>query len=393
MSTPRPGSYASIAFLAKSNDCEFNNEKEWSSILKLYPQCLKAEALKKKKPWLVELDQRLHSLKFRNIVMTRDEPHLTLSELSDIMKWKLSKGRMRPLQNVCDNNNPDFVIKSTKAAFQELLSLPTSTSASTSTSTSKKLKQEQQQLLTSINKAMNHLKQLQSIGDATASMILSLFSMKPFYHIAGMADEALDTINGRRNYTYPDFLLLTEECQRIATCLNSKKGTVGVGYGDGVGDGDSRGDGDGVEVKKKKKTGEHDVEEEVMWTAADVSKALWTTAKCAEHAVSIPDVVKSKVNCDVGVVNAVKGKVKVKIKEEIKEEIKEKAETGCATATKALSTMGSRVRVRDRVRDRKTAKQENKKNEQEQEQELRQEQEQEQEQGRLKRTRHVKVSN
>ena len=109
-----------------------------------------------------------------NIVMSRDPPVLHLTELSKVMKWKLNRGKMRPLQKLVDSNSDLFVREITKSAIQTLQD-----------------GDWEQGILT--------LTSLKGIGPATASAILApLFpDLVPL-----MSDEVLMvTCDGKREYT------------------------------------------------------------------------------------------------------------------------------------------------------------------------------------------------
>ena len=154
----------------------FINEKDiniWKDVLTKYDDAIRALADYKKKLDLVSLD-KFYRDEYINIVMSRDPPVLHLNELSNVMKWKLSRGKMRPLQKLVDSNCDEEVRAITKSAIQSL-----------------KDGDWEQGILT--------LTSLKGIGPATASAILApLFpDIVPF-----MADEVLFiTCDGKREYT------------------------------------------------------------------------------------------------------------------------------------------------------------------------------------------------
>ena len=45
---------------------------------------------------------------------------LTHGELADVMRWKLKRGKMRPLQKRVEANREESIVKATSKAFQEM---------------------------------------------------------------------------------------------------------------------------------------------------------------------------------------------------------------------------------------------------------------------------------
>jgi len=83
----------------------------WGKNLNLYDYAVKLVGRRRKKEIeLVKLDHQ-HWKKNNPI-----KHFLTLSELSDVMKWKLLRGKSRPIQHLVDSNaNSDVVVVTEQA--------------------------------------------------------------------------------------------------------------------------------------------------------------------------------------------------------------------------------------------------------------------------------------
>lgn len=119
----------------------------------------------KNKEDLVELDNWfLHELP--KTVKDRDEPHLLKSELSKLVKWKITKGTWRPkLEKYIEELTSHDVIEKTKEGYKIAAS-------------------------GEVKAAYKVLCKLRGVGAATASAILSVYDP----HIPFMGDEALDVL-------------------------------------------------------------------------------------------------------------------------------------------------------------------------------------------------------
>jgi len=150
---------------------------------------------KRKKPELIALDAWLHDELKRDALARLPSPHITLAELSKLMTWKITRGKFRPLQKLCDSNNAkDVATRSAKAI--ELLQT------------------------NEWSKAMAELETLKAIGPATASLFLSLFEEQgklPF-----MADEALEGCGCAREYTRNEYSEFQRRCLVKAKELSHK---------------------------------------------------------------------------------------------------------------------------------------------------------------------------
>ena len=181
-----------------------SNEKDlniWQDVLTKYNVTIQELASYKKKPDLVSLD-KFYRDDYINIVTTRDPPLLQLPELSKVMKWKLNRGKMRPLQKLVDSNRDDDVREITKASIQSL-----------------KDGDWEVGILT--------LKSLKGIGPATASAILApLFpDLIPF-----MSDEVLMvTCDGKREYTMKAYHKMRKSLLNKSIDLNNNISLEDIG--------------------------------------------------------------------------------------------------------------------------------------------------------------------
>jgi hypothetical protein len=95
------------------------SEEEYSDLLSNYNLVLQNIAIKKNKmPILIELD---HYYRFELGENIKNRGYLLHDELSSIMKYKLMRGKMRPLQKRIDSNDPNIIKTCTKKAIILLL--------------------------------------------------------------------------------------------------------------------------------------------------------------------------------------------------------------------------------------------------------------------------------
>ena len=174
-------------------------ENKWRDYDDRYQEALEIVAQKKKKPDLLELDRFLHQ-NLAELIKSRNPPHILHSELAQIMKWKLTRGKMRPLQKLVESNKAEIVISTSTNAFREL---------------------EQGH----IREAFDIICELKGIGIATASAIFSVVSPVtcPF-----MADEVIESATSSgRDYTFKIFLDMNNSLQRKASELGWNAERVG----------------------------------------------------------------------------------------------------------------------------------------------------------------------
>lgn len=92
------------------------NNNEFEILLNKYDFILEQYATKKKKnPELIKLDY------FYNKILPKSidkKGYITLNELSSIMRYKLIRGKMRPLQKLVDSNDEKIVISTSIEAIK-----------------------------------------------------------------------------------------------------------------------------------------------------------------------------------------------------------------------------------------------------------------------------------
>ncbi|KAK4801203.1 hypothetical protein SAY86_021690 [Trapa natans] len=120
-------------------------------------------------------------------------PHITKSELSQLMKWKLTRGKWRPrLMDFVSSLDEAVVETASQKAFGAL---------------------------PDISKAVSELVVLKGVGPATASAILAAYApeIAPF-----MSDEAMEAVLGSsKDYSSKQYLLLVEKLQTKAKELST----------------------------------------------------------------------------------------------------------------------------------------------------------------------------
>ena len=127
---------------------------------------------------LVEFDQYLFNELRDTITNRKGDDHMTLDELSTVMKWKLLRGQFRPrLQKLIDGNKNKEVIECTKNAFKIIHN-----AINKETNNIDDIEQ--------LKLSIKELDKLKGVGVATASLILSIYTkIIPF-----MADEVMSNI-------------------------------------------------------------------------------------------------------------------------------------------------------------------------------------------------------
>jgi hypothetical protein len=95
--------------------------QEWEKYDRSYDEALNTVAKLKKKPELVDLDRFLRN-ELPGLVLARSPPHLKHEEVAKIMKWKLTRGKMRPLQKLVESNSSSSVTDASTSAFSLVLS-------------------------------------------------------------------------------------------------------------------------------------------------------------------------------------------------------------------------------------------------------------------------------
>ncbi|ERN18516.1 hypothetical protein AMTRI_Chr12g272380 [Amborella trichopoda] len=160
----------------------------WKQALSSYPTRLQAV----KKAEIVELDS-FYTKQLPTLLHQRDpNPHITKSELSKLMQWKLTRGKWRPrLMSFVSSLDEEQVKYASEKAFGSLPDL---------------------------SEAVSALTTLKGVGPATASAILASYAP----HIAPfMSDEAmLAALGNAKEYTLKQYLSFAEKLQAKAKELS-----------------------------------------------------------------------------------------------------------------------------------------------------------------------------
>ena len=178
---PRPGVSSAIMLWTSSqlSDWEetFNSYEECQSIV---DNSLKNSQIKLSKTSFIE-DDKWKECQIPKLIDS--QRHLTLDQLERLMIWKLRRGQYRPtLMSLIRRNSSETVIDISSKAFCLL----------TTTKTHE-----------NIAKSLSILTDLQGVGPATASLILSILLPN---HVPFMSDEAMDAVLGLpRRYTNSQF--------------------------------------------------------------------------------------------------------------------------------------------------------------------------------------------
>jgi hypothetical protein len=216
-------------------------------LLALYKKAIEVTAIQKKKPELVRLDEWLWK-DLSESVKSRSPAHLTKEELSDLMRWKLIRGKFRPLQGLVDSNSAVAVEAATAKAM-------------------KCLSQRQWKA------SLKELCVLKGIGVATASAIVALFCPD---ECAFMADEVIETTCPRRDYTLAVYCVLQ---QSLATRQHQLQLLV-LAENEAEAASSSSGGGQGSKRKCGVEAGAALVG---GLSCEDMGKALWTAAVLSVH--------------------------------------------------------------------------------------------------------------
>jgi hypothetical protein len=231
----RSGSLEARVLFAKKVNAEV--AEEWSQFNEVaYLDAVQRVARDKKRPDLINLDHILYQ-ELSDVVKARHPPHITHSELANMMKWKLARGQMRPLQKLVESNSTSAVIAATTRCLEQLQIISSPSSS------------------VDWEASLSALCALKGVGVATATAVLSVFvpNLCPF-----MADEVIDAVvvDEKRDYTIKIYRKVQKSLVAKAQELNQFEGKT--------------------------------------WTAEQVGKALWT---CAKQASSPPiDTVDRNIN-------------------------------------------------------------------------------------------------
>jgi hypothetical protein len=194
----RPGVEASVRL---SKLVHKKHENIWSTIEAKYNNMLVAK--KKGSNELLELDKECEEIgrKWKSMVSEKEEESdcgaiMTFEQLCQVMKWKFSKGKARPLWKHINANSEESVEQYSKTAFSKVFENDDESS---------------------ITAAINELSNLKGVGPAGASAILSLFRPDLFVF---MDDEVIECLyEGKRDYTLKVYTLINNKCKDIASQL------------------------------------------------------------------------------------------------------------------------------------------------------------------------------
>ncbi|MED6111043.1 hypothetical protein PIB30_048750 [Stylosanthes scabra] len=169
----------------------------WKEALSAYPSRIESLSLTKNKPNLISLDQ-FYTKHLPSLLQQRNpNPFITTSELSDLMRWKLSRGKWRPRLLEFVEALDDVVVR--KVSEKAFRSLP------------------------DLKKAVSEISVLKGVGAATASAVLAAYApeVAPF-----MSDEAMEAALGNsKDYTLKQYLIFADKLQTKAKELSSEGDT------------------------------------------------------------------------------------------------------------------------------------------------------------------------
>eukprot|EP01038_Epipyxis_sp_PR26KG_P014503 gene14503-19470_t len=197
MSKQRPGTINASYLYHQIND-----ENVWTNVLSRYLEAVEYVANAKNKPELIYLNTFWMN-GYSPMVNERSPKHIDLDEVSNIMRWKLLRGKFRPLQKLVDSNEEELVKDVSRRALVFLDN-------------------------GDWRESIKQLSSLKGIGVATASAILAPISPSfcPF-----MADEVMEAVleSGKRDYNMKTYIEMQSCLVRKADLLGNNWNAEQVG--------------------------------------------------------------------------------------------------------------------------------------------------------------------
>ncbi|XP_065898344.1 uncharacterized protein [Dysidea avara] len=182
--------------MSRGNLFMISDESQWVKWLDNYDKAISTVQKSKKKKDLKQLDNWFQNELPKTL---KEHKYLKHEELVKLMTWKLSRGKFRPrLMELVSNNKPELVESVTRKGLETLPNL---------------------------EKSIKILTQLQGVGPATASAIVTAASPD----IASfMADESYLAVSpGKIAYTLPSYLDYNKQLSIKAAELNKTVQYIG----------------------------------------------------------------------------------------------------------------------------------------------------------------------